>query len=234
VQLAAGEVHVWCASLEHSPESIAGLHALLSQEEQARAARFLAPLARRQFIVARGLLRTLLGGYLGQDPRDLVFTHGPQGKPRLDEPSALPFNVSHSHGVALFAVTDRAEIGVDVERIRTVSDEMLLAERFFSSWEGGMLRALPPEARRERFFHLWTRKEAFLKAHGSGLSYGLERVEITLEPEDARILRIDGSEERAATWSLRALAPAPGYVGAVALQTHDYSLRCRQWVRDEA
>jgi 4'-phosphopantetheinyl transferase len=232
VRLAPGEVHVWCASLERAPNGVAELASVLSEDEQARAARYHSPVGRRQFMVARGLLRTLLGRYLSLDPKRITFALGPQGKPGLAGSARPHFNVSHSHGVALIAVTDRTEVGVDVERLRHLSSQMELADRFFSPWEAATLRALDPEARCERFFHLWTRKEAFLKAHGAGLSFGLERVEMTHDPEEVRVLRIDGSTEAAAAWALRGLTPAPGYVGALALQDHDFTLRCWHWPGD--
>jgi 4'-phosphopantetheinyl transferase len=138
----------------------------------------------------------------------------------------LSFNVSHSFGVALIAVRTGGEVGVDVERVRPFENDLGLAERFFCAAESVALRALG-EGRREAFFHVWTRKEAYLKAGGLGLSGGLERVEVSVPPDDPpRVLRIDGSEEAARRWSLRALLPLPGYVGALAMEGHDYPLRC--------
>ena len=177
------------------------------------------------------VLRRLLGGCLGVCPREVRFSQTALGKPRLAaEPSPLCFNVSHSHGMALFALTGCCEIGVDVERVRPFSDEMGLADRFFTPCEAAALRALDAGGRRETFFRLWTRKEAYLKAHGLGLSYGLERVEVSHAANDpAHIVHIDGDREAAALWSLRTLAPAPGYVGALALRAHDYRLFCWRW-----
>ena len=129
--------------------------------------------------------------------------------------------------MALFALTGRCEVGVDVEYVRPFSDEMGLADRFFTPCESAALRQLDAARRRETFFRLWTRKEAYLKAHGLGLSFGLERVEVSHHADDpAHVVHIDGDHEAAAAWSLRTLAPASGYVGALALQAHDYRLFC--------
>jgi 4'-phosphopantetheinyl transferase len=222
------EVHVWCAALDRPPSVVAALANTLSEEERERAGRFRHAAARHEFIVARGLLRILLGECLALNPCCIRFRHGPQGKPCLAGPGeGLHFNVSHSHGLGLFAVSRRCEVGVDLERVRHFSDELGLADRFFSPREAAALRAVAPERRLETFFHLWTRKEAYLKAHGQGIAYGLERVEVNHAPDEPpRILSIDGDEEAAARWSLRVLAPVPGYIGALACQARDYRLSC--------
>jgi 4'-phosphopantetheinyl transferase len=230
VVLPPDDVHVWCAVLERPPEDLAHLAALLSDDERERVERSHSPMVRREFTAARGLLRLLLGRYLDCEPRRVRFRFGPQGKPELAAcPSTPPvhFNVSHSHGLALFALTRRQPVGVDVERIRPFANDLGLAERYFSSWEYRALRDLEETRRHDAFFQTWTRKEAFLKATGGGISYGLERVEVAIHPDDpVRILRLDGEETRAARWSLQTLTPAPGYVGALALETHDYRLVC--------
>jgi 4'-phosphopantetheinyl transferase len=224
--LAAGEVHVWCATLGRPPDEIAELASLLSPDEQERAARYRVAQARDEFQVSRALLRVLLGRYLNRGPSRLEFRPGPQGKPALAGAAPLSFNVSHSSGAALIAVRAGGEVGVDLEQVRPFENDLGLAERFFCAAESAALQALGDD-RREAFFHVWTRKEAYLKAGGLGLSGGLERVEVSVPPDDpARVLRIDGSEDAARRWSLRALAPLPGYVGALALEGHDYRLRC--------
>ncbi|HVS38179.1 MAG TPA: 4'-phosphopantetheinyl transferase superfamily protein [Gemmataceae bacterium] len=228
---APGEVHVWAAALDRPADEVAELSRRLSDEERERAGRFRHAASRDEFIIARALVRRLLGDCLGVCPRSVRFSQTARGKPRLAaEPAPLSFNVSHSHGMALFALTSRCEVGVDVERVRPFSDEMGLADRFFTPTEAAALRALDAAGRLETFFRLWTRKEAYLKAHGLGLSYGLERVEVSHAADDpARIVHIDGDREAAARWSLRTLAPAPGYVGALALRAHDYRLFCWRW-----
>ena len=232
LSLAADEVHVWSAVLDRTAAEIAELAALLASDELERVARMHCARTHVEFTVGRGLLRTLLAAYLDVDPMRIRFALGQAGKPELREPAGtgLHFNVTHSHGLALYALTRRCPVGVDVEQVRPLSDFLGLAERYFSPREVAILRGLPDEHRTEAFFHAWTRKEAFLKARGVGLSYGLERVEVTLgRLEPARLLRLDGEERAAGCWSLCNLEPAPGFIGALALEEHDYRLVCRSW-----
>ena len=228
--LGPDEVHVWLVNLAVSAHAAAELAAALPAAEQERAAAFRSESARTQFVVTRSALRGILSADLDVSPLRLEFVHGPAGKPALAHWPGLHFNVSHSADVALIAVTRRGEVGVDVERLRPFANDLGMAERFFSPYETGVLRSLEGERRRAAFFHAWTRKEAYLKARGQGLSYGLERVEVTLLPEEAaRFLRIDGCERLAAQWSLHHLVPAVGCVGALTLHGHDYQLRCWRW-----
>ncbi len=232
VGLLPEEVHIWRASLDRPPCSLHALADLLSDDEQERALRYACPASRTRFVVGRGLLRTILARYRAAEPSQIRFRLCPQGKPILDEPDpSLHFNVSHSHHLVLIAVTQRAEVGIDVERIRPFTNDLALAERYFSPRECRMLRLLSPERRNEAFFHAWTRKEACLKALGVGLSYGLDRVEVTIRPEDpVQLLRLDGEEKHAAPWSLLGLSPAPGYAGALALKAQQgYKLVCWHW-----
>jgi 4'-phosphopantetheinyl transferase len=229
--LPPGEVHVWSASLEPAPSELARLEQLLSSEEACRAGRFRASHARREYVAARGILRTLLGRYLEIAPEGVALTVGSLGKPKLAEASPpLHFNLSHSHGMSLIAITSVGEVGVDVEMVRPHPGFLDLADRFFAPPEALALRRLTPQHALEAFFHAWARKEAFLKALGLGLSFGSDRVEVTLLPgEPARLLSVDGATEPAASWSLEALAPAHRYVGALALQGVGYRLRCIAW-----
>jgi 4'-phosphopantetheinyl transferase len=232
LSLAADEVHIWVAVLDRPADEIAALQALLSADEQDRVTRIHCPRTRLEFAVGRGLLRTLLASYLDVEPARLGFAVGPAGKPELREPAGtqLHFNVTHSHGLVMYAVTRRCPVGVDMEHLRPMSDYLGLAERYFSPREVTILRELPDDQRERAFFHAWTRKEAFLKARGVGLSYGLERVEVTLGPREApQLVRVDGEERQARSWSLHNLEPAPGFVGALALEGHDHRLVCRNW-----
>lgn len=228
-RLAEGEVHVWCGGLDSATSAERFLD-VLTPEEHERANKFVSLPARQQFQIARGLLRTLLGHYLDRDPRQIAFTHGPAGKPMLHDGPPLHFNVSHSHGFVLVAVSGAGEVGIDVERVRVFSDELELARRFFTPVEAEALAALHGEQRRQAFFHVWTRKEAFLKATGLGLAHGLERFEVSVPPDDpARVCHIDGCSVSASRWSLRALTPAAEYVGTLALESRTYELRCWRW-----
>jgi 4'-phosphopantetheinyl transferase len=158
---------------------------------------------------------------------------GPQGKPFLVGGPKLRFNLAHSHGLALFAVSQQCEVGVDVERVRPFVNDLGIAERYFSARETEVLRGLEPQERCETFFHTWARKEAVLKANGDGLAIGLEGVEVSVLPDDeVRLLRVNGTEAEARRWTLQALRPAAGYVGAVALQGTGLRLSCWYWPYD--
>lgn len=227
--MSAGEVHVWSVPLAATAEELAALFATLSVEERDRAARYRHMPSRSEYIQTRATLRALLGRYLGASPGELAFTHSPQGKPLLPG-GEWHFNVSHSHGLAVIALTRVGEVGIDVERLRRQPTHLDLAARYFTPAEAAALRRLPREASEEAFFHVWTRKEAFLKAVGLGLSHGLERFEVAVPPDDpARVLHIDGDRGAGERWSMTALAPAPGYVATLAIEAN-VRVELREWV----
>ena len=221
-------VHVWQARLDQFAEQQDRLLGLLSADERERAERFHFARDRSHFIVARGLLRTLLGRYLDSPPGRLSFSYGPYGKPTLsgeDDGRALRFNVSHSHGVALYAVARGRAVGVDVEYVRDNMVGESIAERFFSAREVAALRALPAEVQPLAFFNCWTRKEAFIKARGEGLSFPLDQFEVSLNPkEPAALVSIRDDPREASRWSLQALPLEEGYVAALAVEGHDWRL----------
>jgi 4'-phosphopantetheinyl transferase len=233
VTLGKNEVHVWRASLELPSSEVEALQHNLTEEELVRADRFHFQRHRSHFIAARGLLRTILGRYLKTDPGTLRFGYGPRGKPELAGKAgqrALHFNVSHSHGLALYAVTDDREVGVDVERIRPDVAGEKIAERFFSPREAATLRELPAQMQQEAFFACWTRKEAYLKAIGEGITLRLDQFEVSVTPgEPAVLLSINGDLKEASHWSLKELDPGVGYVAALAVKGHGWHLRCWQW-----
>jgi 4'-phosphopantetheinyl transferase len=205
----------------------------LAADEQARAERFYFERDREHFIAARGVLRTILGCYLNRVPECLSFCYSSHGKPALaGEPGgdAICFNVSHSHGVALYAVTRGREVGIDLERIRFDVAVAEIAERFFSRREVAMLRALPTEVQHQAFFRCWTRKEAYIKARGEGLSLPLDQFDVSLAPgEPAAVLGTQRDPSEASRWSLQELTPAPDYVAALAVEGHGWHLTCWQW-----
>ncbi|HEX2270158.1 MAG TPA: 4'-phosphopantetheinyl transferase superfamily protein, partial [Pyrinomonadaceae bacterium] len=167
--------------------------------------------------IARGFLRVLLGRYLQTEPKSLMFSYGAYGKPAIEVDSALRFNMSHSGGVALYAFTEGREIGVDVEQVRADFTSDDIARRFFSPFEVESLCGLADEERVEGFFRCWTRKEAYIKATGRGLSQALDGFDVTLRPgESAALLRNDdGTHER---WTMVNIDVGPGYAGALAVE----------------
>ena len=206
----AGEVHVWRASLDAASDC----DGTLSPDERARAARFRFDRDRRRYVAGRGLLRTLLARYTGADPAALRFSYGEYGKPGLD--GAPRFNVAHADAVWLCAVTEFAEVGADVEPIAPFDEMDDVAAEMFSAAECGVYGALPPDRRVDAFAACWTRKEAFIKAIGEGLSFPLARFDVTLAPDEpASLLRIDGCPAAAARWCMTSASPARGYAAAI-------------------
>ena len=198
----------WFA-LDLAPTAVAGLRGLLPAEECARADRFLMPEHGRRFTVAHARLRALLAARLHAAPRELRFTHGPQGKPAL-EGAPLHFNLSHSAGYGLIGIHPQRELGVDIEIERAQLDVLGLARRFFTARETAWLAALPDEARRCGFSRLWTCKEAWLKADGRGMAV-LDHVEVELGAGGARLRTGTLVEE----WFVRELDLTAGYAAAV-------------------
>ena len=216
-ELTGRAVHVWPISIQAPVPVVDQFRSLLSADETARAARFRFEHLQHSFILARGALRILLGRYLNTAPDDLAFRYGSKGKPALD--GHLQFNVSHSGGLALIAFTMDCELGVDVEAVRTMPDMEDVAKRFFCPEETAELLALPDGHRDQGFFMCWTRKEAYIKATGEGLSAPLDAFCVTLRPgEAARMIHLERDPIAARAWSLHDLKPARGYAAALAYQ----------------
>ena len=227
--LEPNEAHVWRLRLDLPADDMPDLWALLSPDERVRAERFVFDEHRSRFVACRGQARRLLAAYLGAAPDELRFQYGSRGKPSLEPPwgERLAFNISHSHNLALCAIGHVCELGVDIEFIRPPSDFEGLAERFFAPQEVTAIKSLPEEARLASFFRCWTRKEAVLKACGSGLTLPLDRIVVTLGPDEpARV--VAGGEESvgAGEWLMYHLEPAAGYVGALAWQGEPMKVRC--------
>ncbi len=223
--LEANTAHVWAVDLERETHMLADT---LSADEWARADRFLFEKHRAHFVAARGCLRAVLAKYMECKPGELAFFYGEHGKPALASPwdkSQLRFNLSHSAGLALIAVSMRHEIGVDVEHLtRKVGQMQDIAKRFFAPGEYEQLCALPEEEQRRAFFCCWTRKEAYLKAMGAGLTQSLKNFEVSLDDEAKLVWIKEGNIE---DWTLRHLEPAEGYVGSVAIAGKDVEVRCK-------
>ncbi|OYD82741.1 4'-phosphopantetheinyl transferase family protein [Azospirillum brasilense] len=216
-----GEIQLWYADLRGLAHRLDAFRALLSPDEAARAARFATEELRTRCALRRGLLRHLLGRALGRAPATLAFAYGPMGKPFL--PGGPAFNLADckDHVLIAIAPVERVELGVDVERLRSVPDAAGIAERFFAPEERDAFAALPDALRDEAFLNGWTRKEAFIKATGQGLSTPLDRFAVELTPgRPVRLLGLDGTLEAgsALDWSLFDLRPAPGLIGALAVR----------------
>ncbi|HXM48075.1 MAG TPA: 4'-phosphopantetheinyl transferase superfamily protein [Pyrinomonadaceae bacterium] len=229
--LETNEVHLWRANLQVPAGDLARLHGLLSPDERARAKSYRFERDRERFIVARGFLRTILGLYLDCGPAALHFNYAEHGKPSLADPvcedASLNFNLAHSGKLAIYGITRRRALGVDLELIRPDLTGEDIARRFFSANDTASLLAIPASRRQRAFYDGWTRKEAFIKAKGSGLLLPLDQFDVALSPgEPAALLRTGWDLSEASRWSLRAIDVAPDYAAAIAVEGHDWRLRC--------
>jgi 4'-phosphopantetheinyl transferase len=231
--LPENEVHVWLASLEQPEAVMLSLQQTLSPDELVRAGRFHFDRDRRRFVIARGLLRTLLGRYLDVSPAHVQFAYAEYGKPCLDMPvpeKTLHFNLSHSHEKALFAFSYVGPVGVDIEYMRPGVQVEETARVSFSPREQTLLLMLPPEERRQAFFTCWTRKEAYIKGRGTGFSLESHLFDVAFLPgEPAALLDSREDPREPARWTLQALEPGADYAGALAVEGHGWSLRCYEW-----
>lgn len=229
IALSEDEVHLWRIELATVAKGEQRWEQILSKDERVRAARFHFPRDRQYFKATRALLRTILGSYVDSDPTELVFRYSDDGKPSLsrgDVRNEVEFNVFHSGDIVLLAFALRRELGVDVEKVREGFDHEGIAARFFSEQEQHQLAALAPTERYLGFFRCWTRKEAYIKAQGSGLSLPLHQFDVSLTPGDANALlctRPDRSE--AAHWSLREVPAGDGYVAALCVRGDGWRLK---------
>jgi 4'-phosphopantetheinyl transferase len=225
-----GEVHLWRASLDQPEITFQRLQAYLSSDEQAKAARFYFAKDRNHYIIARGILRSLLSGYTKFDPRFLRFSYNAYGKPSLDMEQDIRFNLAHSHGIALYAFTPGHEVGIDVEYMKPDIDVEQIARHSFSPGEQASLSTLPPEERLQGFYNGWTRKEAYIKARGMGISLALDAFDVSLKPGEPAVLLHSREDAREpARWLLVAVQPGEGYAGALAIEGQDWRLSCFQW-----
>lgn len=226
--LANDEIHVWRASLTQPDAMIDSLWPILAPNEQDRAQRFYFDEHRRAYIVGRGLLRRLLSLYLNRNADEIQFAYTAYNKPFLSPDmigvddgllNDFRFNLSHSGTAVLYTFGYGRELGVDVEFIKPNFDYLGVAEGFFSDTERVVLRALPVADQPQGFFNCWTRKEAYIKAHGEGLSLPLNQFDVTLRPgEAAKLLATRPDPAEAEQWSLRALPMPKDYAAAIAVE----------------
>lgn len=219
--LVPGEIHVWAWSLARGADSVRRMRAMLSDDERARADRFLFDRDRRRFTVAHARMRQLLEAYAG-DAQPLRFRAGPHGKPELVDTPHVRFSLTHSHELALLAVALEIDLGIDVEALRPIGAESI--ERYFSKPEQDALRGVKPEQRLVAFYSCWTRKEAFLKGIGLGLMRDLDSFAVSIAPHAPTVTSLHGDDTQG--WNMQHLEPAEGYVGALAFNVARMSVQC--------
>jgi 4'-phosphopantetheinyl transferase len=229
IVLPENEVHLWRIDLASVASSEERWKEFLTEEERSRAARFHFSRDRQHFTATRALLRIVLAGYANSNPAKLQLEYASNGKPsfrRSATQDSVEFNVSHSGEIAMLAFTRGRALGVDVEYLRDNFDHEAIARRFFSEHEQHQLATLPQAERYQAFFRCWTRKEAYIKAEGVGLSLPLHQFDVSLRPGETNALlatRPDGSE--ATKWSLQEIPAAEGYVAALCVRGHGWHLK---------
>ncbi len=233
--LPCDEVHVWRAGLDWPPESTGKLYGFLSPDERRRADAFHFQADRMRHIVGRAISRILIGRCLGADPAAVRFAYGLSGKPRLagEFDAGLNFNISHSGDYVLVALAYGRELGVDIEQIRTDIDTGDIAARFFSANECSSLAGLPANMRHDAFFACWTRKEAYIKARGDGLSLALNEFDVAFLPGDEpRLLETRHCPAEALRWTVRNLDAGANHKAALVAEGPAARLRCWEWLGD--
>ena len=226
----SNEVHVWRLLLNEHYSQVESLKEFLSEDELLRSGKFHFEKDQNSFIIARGILRMILGGYLGMKPNELSFEYTSSGKPVLvhnNGDDKISFNLSHSTDVVLYAVTLNRNVGIDVESIRDTVDVVQIANRFFSASEIQSLDCIPEKQRPEKFFQYWTRKEAFLKATGEGVSFPMEQCNVSLVNGNfLSPIELYGENSENSRWYVRDLFPGDGYVAAIAIEGNDSDVSC--------
>jgi 4'-phosphopantetheinyl transferase len=224
-------IRLWRVPLDAFFEGKARLEGVLSRDEIDRAHRYFFDRDRRRFIIGRALLRLILAGYLETEAEQVKINYGEHGKPLLAPPNAgIRFNISHSHKIALIAVAHGREVGVDVEFMRKLTDQEQLLTSIFSSCELAAYRLLECRQQQAAFFAGWTRKEAYLKARGEGLSVQLDSIAVSLGPDDpAALLEVRHDPIEPARWGMANLSVAPGYAGALVAEGEGWHFDYADW-----
>lgn len=233
LRIRADEVHIWMASLTQPKTRISKFTQALSNAERNRSTRFYFDSDRARYIIVHGILRSILGWYSDLELSQLQFYRGKNGKPAISKHHCnkdIRFNLSYSENIALYALTLCHEIGIDVEMMHDIPEMEQIAKRYFSVNEYSIYRSLPERKKKEVFYIYWTRKEAFCKATGDGLSFPLERFDISkVESEPVKLLETGGDANGSSQWLIYDLNIGTGYKAAFALEGQHCELLCFQW-----
>lgn len=223
--MASGRADVWYADLGAHNERLPEYRSLLGSEEIQRADKFHFEKDRARFIVSHGILRLLLSDYLKVSPAGIAYHYSAYGKPTL--PAQIAFNMSHSgeRGIFAFTIPASDRIGVDIEQARPIDDAEKIVQRFFSPAEVAEFRALPTDESTACFYRAWTRKEAFIKALGDGLSYPLQAFDVSIKAaEPARLLRVRSDPHAVEKWTLADVSREPDYIAALAVENRNVTI----------
>lgn len=224
------EVHIWHLNVRDHLDRLSDYEALLDKEEKKKAHRFRFDKDYNCSIIARGVLRTLLGSYLQLPPGEIAFTYGACGKPEIDADNSIKFNISHASGAIVLGFVQNYEIGVDVEFIDEKIDPMQISKYFFSEEEIAALYSEPDDKIIEAFYNCWTRKEAFIKAVGDGLSFPLDQFVVSLKPGlKAQLLETKWDQGEKNKWKLNSFNIGEQYAGAVMIKGNVTGLKLLEY-----
>lgn len=225
------QIHVWSINVSNVPENFQNsYYGLLSPNERSRVSKLRFLKDQRTFIIARGVLKKLSGYYLNIDPKMVDFEYEKFGKPRYRNNSPIKFNVSHSGNLILIGFTKDYELGVDIEYIKEDFNMMEIARNFFSKQEIRSLERLPTKEKPIGFYRCWTRKEAIIKAIGTGLSFPLDSFAVSLDHDLNALLQTttwNPSEKK--NWTLHSFRPNKKYMAAIAIKTKKSSYQLFDW-----
>lgn len=230
LELRSHQVDIWRVSLDLYPAAAQWADSTLSAEESERAARFHFEKDRQRYILAHACLRDILSRYLHCETGQVNFSTNAYGKPILFPNTDIDFSLSHSGEYVLIAVARGHKVGVDVEHFRMDLEHEKIARRFFSQAEDEEFNTIPPEQKVTAFFNCWTRKEAYIKAHGLGMSLPLDSFDVSLVPDEHAVLRATRPDpDEARKWTLLPLDVHPEYAGTLAVEGMDLEFRYWDW-----
>lgn len=235
LKISSDEVHIWSASVDVTPSRIETLSHVLSPDEVKRANRYYFERDTNRYIIARGVLRHILSRYCNRHPGELKFVYNEYGKPALAGHDMLRFNVSHSGEQVLYGISWGREIGVDIERVRPFKTARQIVDKYFSDYERKEFYCVPDQLKDEAFFACWTRKEAYIKAQGMGLSLPLNQFSISFLPnEPARLIETRHDKREKKRWSLKEIIVNAGYMAAAVIEGHGYLFKNLKWAWEPA
>ena len=218
------EIHIYRSSLELTADKLIESESLLSPDELQKAYRYKFEKDRDHYIAGRAFLRRILGRYLNQSPDKISFSYSEKGKPYIID-SPVKFNLAHSGGKAVFAFAENAEVGIDIEYMRELPDALQIAKRFFSDEEVNEFMKVSDDEIKPAFFNCWTRKEAFIKAVGDGLSFPLKDFTVTILPGvNPEIKWIKDKDDEVKEWSLVNIQADQNYVSSLAVKADEVIL----------
>jgi 4'-phosphopantetheinyl transferase len=228
------EVYVWYVYLNQSAPKINRMARLLSKEEWQRTNQLRGSELQNQYILCHGVLRMIVSEYTDTDPTNIAFEHGEFGKPKISGfrgKDGIEFNLAHTRGLGVYAFNLDARVGIDIEHLSIFPEMEAVASQIFDPETKRFWQSLPEEKKMVAFYNGWTRKEAYLKAMGTGLKNGLKKVEVTIVPEEpARLRGFNESPDRPIFWSLESFNVHSEYIGAIAYEGHSKKVRIREWI----